>query len=154
MRAVEFRVLVSLHIASLSPSNQIDRLAALFHRRRPSAGPGSAPAACPAGTWWAGRPPAGSRCEYIGLPASQGAVRVGHHDVGRQRIAFRAQPVENPGAHARETGNDAAGEQLILRRGVDHHVAVAGADHGDIVDALGEMREAGRRLRCRSCRIA
>ena len=71
----------------------------------------------------------------------QRALRIGHHDVGRQRLGFRSQAVNHPRAHARETRNDSAGEQLILRRGVDHHVAVAGADDRDIVDALGEVRE-------------
>ena len=75
------------------------------------------------------------------LARFQRAVRIGHHDVGRQRIALRAQPVHDPRAHAGETRHDAAGEQFVLRRRVDDHVAVARADDGEVVDALGRVRE-------------
>ena len=68
-------------------------------------------------------------------------LRVGHHDVGRQRIALRAEAVEDPGAHARETRDQSPGEQLVLGRRVDDHVAVARPDHGDVVDATGDVGE-------------
>ena len=64
------------------------------------------------------------------------------HDVGRQRLALAT-----PGRRAThepmlgKPGIDAAGEQLVLRRGVDDHVAVARADDGDVVDALRRVRE-------------
>ena len=38
-------------------------------------------------------------------------------------------------------GDEPAGEQLVLGRRVDDHVAVARADHGDVVDAAGDVRE-------------
>jgi len=44
----------------------------------------------------------------------------------------------------REARQDAAGEQLILRGGVYHHVAVDGAEHRDIVDACGGV---GKQIR-------
>ena len=51
-------------------------------------------------------------------------------------------------------GHDPAGEQLVLGGRVDHHVAVARPDHGDVVDAARRCAGTGRRPRCRSGRAS
>ena len=58
-------------IGFVERADQVERLAPLRQRRRPSADRDSAPACCPDGTWSADRPPAGSRsCTSAGrLPA-------------------------------------------------------------------------------------
>ena len=73
------------------------------------------------------------------LSGFERAVGVGHDDVGRQGAGLGAQPVNDPRAHRGEARGDASGHELVLRGGMDDHVAVAGAQDGDVVDACGGM---------------
>ena len=68
-------------------------------------------------------------------------MRIRHHHVGGQGIALRPQPINRPRPHARKARNHAPGEQLILRRRVNHHVPMAGPDHRDIVNTFGRVRK-------------
>ena len=69
------------------------------------------------------------------------APRVGHHDVRRERPALRPEAVEDPRPDTRETGGHPAGEQFILRGGMDDHVGVARPNDGEVVDAFGRQGE-------------
>ena len=75
------------------------------------------------------------------LAGGQRAVRIGHDNVGRQRVGFRAESIGDPRAHARRTGHDSAAEELILRGGVDDRVALARADDREVVHAGRDMRK-------------
>jgi len=66
---------------------------------------------------------------------------IGQDDIGGQRFGFGAKSINHPGTHAGETGNHPASEELILRGGVHHHIAVTGTDHRQVIHALGQARE-------------
>src|SRR5205823_11156973 len=66
---------------------------------------------------------------------------IGQDDIGGQGTSLGAEAVDDPRAHAWKAGHDAAAEQLVLRRRVDNAVAVAGTEHGEIIDASRRVRE-------------
>jgi hypothetical protein len=78
---------------------------------------------------------------YIGWPASRAPFGSGitTYD-GSERLS-------DPSPYnTHEAGNDAAGEEFVLRRRVDHHVAMTRPQHRDVVDAAGRVREQVRDL--------
>ena len=58
------------------------------------------------------------------------------------RAALDAETVERPRTHARKSGRDATGEQLVLRGGMHDGVARAGADDREVIDASCDVRYA------------
>src|SRR3712207_9000731 len=65
---------------------------------------------------------------------------VGHDHVRRQGIGLGAEAVGDPRAHRRVAGGYAAGEKLVLGRGVHDHVAVARPQHGRSEEHTSELQ--------------
>ena len=64
---------------------------------------------------------------------------VQQHHVPRQVAAFRTETIDRPGPQAGSTAQDAAGVHLANAADVVQTVGGAIADHGDVVDALGDF---------------
>src|SRR5262249_6819026 len=75
------------------------------------------------------------------LPGFDGAARIGHHDVARKRLALRPQAIQHPRSDAGKARDDTPREQLILRRGMDERVGLAGTDDRQVVGAFRRVRQ-------------
>ena len=69
------------------------------------------------------------------------AVRMTHHDVGRQVLGLAAEGVGRPGAHGRVTGRDASRLHGEHRLQVVIHARLHRADQADVVGDRAEPRQ-------------
>ena len=74
---------------------------------------------------------------------------VGHHDEGRQVLALRSKPVNDPRSETRLTGKLRACVAQINRRSMIERVPVAGTDQRDLVGLRPDVREQFRDLHAR-----
>ena len=84
-------------------------------------------------------------------PPARGApfgrsLGLGHHDVGRQVLALRAQAVRHPAPQAGKSHDDPPGLHLIHRRGMDHAIGIARADQRDVVGMGVQVRDEVRHV--------
>jgi hypothetical protein len=78
--------------------------------------------------------------EVFALEGGQ-TVGMGEHHVSRQVLSVAAEAVGEPGAEGWATSGDASGVHGVEALGVVVHAGGHGADEGDVIDYVSEVRE-------------